>query len=257
MSSVHTCREPSESEKWEKEPVKKWQKLTPTQHTSVFVHFVWNMRRSWVFPLKYFTASHRASGIPNSKFLVTTLLSPSPSSAVANTSTTVFVSQAAYSFQRCPPLCTCSHTEFKHLHTVAKDAHPQMWHLMVTLHLTNSCMHTYSTSPTQGAMLCVKRQDPDGSHLVCADGLLWWLRTGYAQPHTNTQMATHWEWPGDGHADYWFAQINDSQPGHLTIGEQHQQSWHGDLAHKAHIPRINAGFKSGFNLNSLLPKYIF
>lgn len=52
---------------------------------------------------------------------------------------------------------------------------------------------------------------------------------------THTQMVTHWEWTGDGRADYWFAQINDSQPGHLTLGELHPQSWHTGLAHLAHI----------------------
>lgn len=35
------------------------------------------------------------------------------------------------------------------------------------------------------------------------------------QAHTHTQMETHCEVLGDGHAYYWFAQINDSQPGHL------------------------------------------
>lgn len=119
---------------------------------------------------------------------------------------------------------------------VTKDMHPQMWHLMVTLSLPCkllfSCIQHISYI---GAMLCVKWQDPDGGHLVRTDGLPRWLRAGYAQANTYahtqyTQMATRKMWPGDGHADYWFAQINDFQPGHLTTGKLHPQSWHSGLA---------------------------
>lgn len=118
---------------------------------------------------------------------------------------------------------------------VTKDIHPQMWHLMVTLLLP--CKRLFSciqhTSYTE-AMLCVKWQDPDGGHLVRTDGLPRWLQTGYAQAntysHTHTQMATRRVWPGDGRTVYWFAQINDFQPGHLKTGELHPQSWHSGLA---------------------------
>lgn len=82
-----------------------------------------------------------------------------------------------------------------------------------------SRVHASPSSTQSGTMLRVKWRDPDGSHLGCDDGL---LRTGYGR----TQMETHWEWPWDGHADYWFAQINDSQPGHLTSGGFHPLSWH-------------------------------
>lgn len=113
-------------------------------------------------------------------------------------------------------------------------------------------------------MLCVKRWDPDGSHLVCADGLLWWLRTGYTQTHTqahtdsHTQMATHWEWPRDGRADYWFAQINDSQPGHLTLGELHPLSCHCGSAHLANITASMQGTSQlSFNPKCHILKNIF
>lgn len=54
----------------------------------------------------------------------------------------------------------------------------------VTFNVHSHQSHAYiQHPPTQGAVLRVKRQDTDGSHLVCADGLLWWLRTGYAHTH--------------------------------------------------------------------------
>lgn len=63
--------------------------------------------------------------------------------------------------------------------TYTQHSHPQTWHLMVTLKLTN----LHATLSYTGTMLCVKRRDPDGSHLVCVDGLLRWLRTGYGHLH--------------------------------------------------------------------------
>lgn len=62
----------------------------------------------------------------------------------------------------------------------------------------------------------------------------WWVPMGpfdgsRQDMNTHTQMATHWEWPGDGHVDYWFAQINDSQPGHRSVGDLLPQSWHSGV----------------------------
>lgn len=195
----------------------------------------------------------------NSKFLVTTLLSPPPSSVLANTSTAILYLYLN-TFSRDVPLSAHALTLTQFNSTYTQCSHQGYTPTNVTFNghsLSRKLMHAYiQHSPTHGTMLCVKRQDPDGSHLVCADGLLWWLRTGYA--HTHTQMATHWEWPGDGRADYWFAQINDSQPGHLTMGKLHPQSWHRGLAHRAHITAFMQGTSQvSFNPNSLLPEYIF
>lgn len=140
---------------------------------------------------------------------------------------------------------------------VTKDTHPQMWHLMVTLYLANSCMHTYSTLlHTEPCCVLSGR-----TQMVATWCVLMGSCDGFGQDmhtHTHTQMATHWEWPGDGRADYWFAQINDSQPGHLTMGKLHPQSWHRGLAHRAYITAFMQGASQvSFNPNSLLPEYIF
>lgn len=177
-----------------------------------------------------------------------------------------------------------SATLYLHLHTFYREIHTRHAmhvHILTCLHWLNSTALTHSTvsedthphvtfyghsslqthayiqhSPTQGTMLCVKRRDPDGSHLLCADGLLRWLRTGYV--HTHTQMATHWEWSRDGRAGYWFAQINDSQPGHLTLGELRPLSWHTGLAHWAHIiASMRGASQLSFNPDCHFPKYIF
>lgn len=165
--------------------------------------------------------------------------------------------------RRCPSLLvTHLNSTYSTHNAVTKDTHPQRWQLMVTLllscKLVLSCIQHTSYIER---MLCVKWQDPDGDHLVRADGLPRWLRTGYVQTdtythtrththglhhthtntHSHTQMATHRVWPGDGGADYWFAQINDSQPGHLTTGGLHPQSWHCGLARRTHTAAAMQG----------------
>lgn len=124
----------------------------------------------------------------NSKFLVTTLLSPPPSSVLANTSTAILYLYL-HTFSRHVPLSAHALTLTQFNSTYTQCSHQGYTPTNVTFNghsLSRKLMHAYiQHSPTQGTMLCVKRQDPDGSHLVCADGLLWWLRTGYAHTHTD------------------------------------------------------------------------
>lgn len=192
MTQALTYREPCESEEWEKEFVKKCQKLTPTHHTSMFVHLVLNMRASWVHPQLFFTANHHDSG-QNSKHLVTTLLSPLLLQCwhlrrhLVPPSTRTFYRHVHLSAQ---PSDAPSRSRM-HALTQLNDTQTQRSHWGYTptnvtfnRHSLSRKSHAYMQhSPTQGTMLRVKRRDPDGSHLVCADGLLRWLRTGYGHTH--------------------------------------------------------------------------
>lgn len=170
----------------------------------------------------------------NNKHLVTTLLSPHlprcwlthpPSLNTDFTETFHFL-----------PLyvLTCTLTQFNNTYTQhshwGSSTYPQMWHLLVTLYLANSCIHTTLLHREPCCVLS------GGTQMAATWCVLMGSCNGFGQDmDTHTQMATHWEWLGDGRADYWFAQINDSQPGHLTLRELHPLSWHIGLAHWAHI----------------------
>lgn len=122
----------------------------------------------------------------NNKHLVTTSLTPHLLQRLHRH----FVSPSTLILQRCSPSCS-------HMHTLTqfKTAYPQHTHKCdIQWSLSLSQTHAYiQHSPTQGTMLRVKRRDPDGSHLVCADGLLRWLRTGYGHTHRWRPTESGWE----------------------------------------------------------------
>lgn len=111
----------------------------------------------------------------------------------------------------------------------------EMWHLMVSV---INRMHTCNSLP--------HREPCCGYSGRTQMAATWWVPTGPfdgsgQDMNTHTQMATHWEWAGDGHVDYWFAQINDSQPGHRWVGDLLPQSWHSGVGtqgkhRRAHEP---------------------
>lgn len=68
----------------------------------------------------------------------------------------------------------------------------EMWHLMVSV---INRMHTCNSLPHREPCCGFSGSDADGSHLVGADGPLWWLRTGYEHTHTDgdpLRVARRW-----------------------------------------------------------------
>lgn len=96
----------------------------------------------------------------------------------------------------------------------------EMWHLMAS---AINRMHTCNSLP--------HREPCCGSNGRTQMAATWWAPMGPfdgsgQDVNTHTQMATLWEWLGDGHVDYWFTQINDSQPGPGSVGDLLPQCWH-------------------------------
>lgn len=125
----------------------------------------------------------------NSYFLVTTLLSPFLSSGqhlrchIAHPCTHIF--------QRRSFFCTRTHTDSVH--------HSHQWYTptnltfnghSLTILQTHACI--YAALSYTGAMLCVKWQDPDGSHLVIGscDGFGQTTHT-HMRKHTSTHTCMH------------------------------------------------------------------
>lgn len=218
---------------WWDEIVKNCQKLAPTLPCKYLVQI---MHTSWVLPPKYFTANRHDSGLPKQQAPCYHFIITPPTSVLADTSTFT-----QYRFYRDVPLSAplCSHMHIdsiqQHLHTVhshwGSSTHPQN----VTFNghsLSRKLRHSYNTL-LHREPCCVLS---GGTQMAATWCVLMGSCNGFGQDmDTHTQMATHWEWLGDGRADYWFAQINDSQPGHLTLRELHPLSWHIGLAHWAHI----------------------
>lgn len=176
-----------------KELVKKCQRLTPTHHTSMFVHLVRNMHTSWAPTPRCFTANNHVSHMPKLRLpyyhSVITPLSPSAGQHVL---LCYFVSPSTHISRRCLPFFLLNSAMRAHVLTWTCwliSTALNHWGCTPTTVTFNGhspspkLNHTYKHSPTQRTMLCVKRPDPDGSHLVCADGLLRWLRTGYGHTH--------------------------------------------------------------------------
>lgn len=154
MTQAHTHREPCESEEWENELVKKCQKLTPTHHTSMFVHLVRNMLTSWVFPPKYFTAKRHDSGMPKQRVPCYHFIITPPSSVLANTSAAslylhTFYSDVHLSEQKCDARsCSHVHTVTQSSSTYTQYSHWGYTPTNVTFNghsLSRKLMRTYNT----------------------------------------------------------------------------------------------------------------
>lgn len=180
----------SESQKaWQISGVRKSarQELPPTLHTSTFVEHKLSFS-------KHFQPAFNLATSQKINFLVAALLSPSHPQDRPTPLVPVCISVPGGL-----PLCTWLISTVLRIRTMLS---PRIrthkggiwWSLALSCKLVLSCIQ--NTSYT-GRLLCVKWQDPDGGHLVRADGFPRWLRTGYAQAntytnrHKYTQAQTH------------------------------------------------------------------
>lgn len=141
---------------------------------------------------------------------------------------------------------------------VTKDTHPQMWHLMVTLYLANSCMHTYSTLlHTEPCCVLSGR-----TQMVATWCVLMGSCDGFGQDmhtHTHTdgnplRVARRWTCWLLICSDQWFTTWS-SDNGEAAPTELAQRL--GTYS-RAHITAFMQGTSQvSFNPNSLLPEYIF
>lgn len=222
---------------------KKRPSKTPTNaphlHVCIFSAKQEDKRSSW----KHFAAYYEPSDVPKkSNFLIVTSLlpnhhqdRPTPLLTCCVSSSQVVCLSSYDSFQQYLQYRQCCHQGY----APTKVAFGGHFH-----YHANLCFHAFSTLPTQDPC-CVLSGRTQMAATWCA---LMGSRDDFGQDmHRQTRPVTHthrWqptEWPGDGGADYWFAQINESQPGHLTTGALHPPSWHCGLARRTHTAAAMRG----------------
>lgn len=121
----------------------------------------------------------------------------------------------------------------------------EMWHLMVSV---INRMHTCNSLPRREPCCGFRGSDADGSHLVGADGPLWWLRTGYEHTHTDgdpLRVARRWTCWLLICSDQWFTTWSSVSGGPAPT-ELAQWRWHkGQTSLSAQAPwlvEVSAAF---------------